>query len=442
MTTTKKAETKVSLTCSQICWLIVDQRERALLDRVEGRGRVPDQVGPEPDHHDHRDREQHDRGLGIHPPGEARFLLPRGGSVHRGDRSGAGLAHDADPSSAVISSTCSCSGLDSAWTSLPDSASQLLLLGAHEVGDRREVDDADVAVTVPGDDRTAVAVGQHRVERVVERGPVVDVDQVLLAGVDRLALELAQPRPGGGSLVVVEDDHRSVTGSLGAGLHLGGALADRRGRRVPQLDLGDAGEAELLQRGPGPHEVGHEVVGRAGQDRLGGVVLRDLRALLEDQDPVAELDRLVDVVGDADDRLAQLALDGEQLVLQPLAGDRVDRAERLVHQDHGRVGGQAAGHADALLLPAGELAGVAVAVLLRVEADQLEQLVDPLGDPAGVPAEQLGHDRDVLGHRHVREQAAALDHVADRAPQLVGALAAHVLVADVDRRRRSARSAG
>ena len=34
-----------------------------------------------------------------------------------------------------------------------------------------------------------------------------------------------------------------------------------------------------------------------------------VRALLEDQDPVAELDRLVDVVGDADDRLAQLALD-------------------------------------------------------------------------------------------------------------------------------------
>ena len=53
----------------------------------------------------------------------------------------------------------------------------------------------------------------------------------------------------------------------------------------------------------------------------------------------------------------------EQLVLQPLAGDRVDRAERLVHQDHRRVGGEPAGDADALLLAAGELARVAVAVL-------------------------------------------------------------------------------
>ena len=193
---------------------------------------------------------------------------------------------------------------------------------------------------------------------------------------------------------------------------------------------------------PGADEVGHEVVGRAGQDRLGGVVLRDLRALLEDQDPVAELDRLVDVVGDADDRLAQLALDGEQLVLQPLAGDRVDGTERLVHQDHRRVRGQSAGDADALLLSTGQLAGVAVAVLRRVEADQLEQLVDALLDPVLLPAEHLGNDRDVLRHGHVREQAAALDDVADVTTQLVGALAADVVVADVDASRRWARSAG
>ena len=192
-----------------------------------------------------------------------------------------------------------------------------------------------------------------------------------------------------GRSLVVEHDHGAVAVGLGARLHLGGALADLRGGRVAQLDLGDPRQAELLERGAGAHEVGHEVVGRAGEDRLGGVVLRDLRALLEDQDPVAELDRLVDVVGDADDRLAQLALDREQLVLQPLAGDRVDGAERLVHQDHRRVGGEATGDPDALLLAAGELAGVAVAVLARVEADQLEQLVDPLVDAVLLPAEQL-----------------------------------------------------
>ena len=112
------------------------------------------------------------------------------------------------------------------------------------------------------------------------------------------------------------------------------------------------------------------------------------------------------------------------------AGDRVDRAERLVHQDHGRVGRQAAGHADPLLLPAGELARVAVAVARRVEADQVEQLVDAARGPLRVPAEQLGHDRDVARDAHVREEAAALDDVADVTPQLVGAAAAHVLAAD------------
>src|SRR3546814_2132711 len=40
--------------------------------------------------------------------------------------------------------------------------------------------------------------------------------------------------------------------------------------------------------------------------------------------------------------------------------DWVHGAVRLVHQQDGRVGGQGSGHADALLLTAGERAGVAV----------------------------------------------------------------------------------
>ena len=55
--------------------------------------------------------------------------------------------------------------------------------------------------------------------------------------------------------------------------------------------------------------------------------------------------------------LSQFALDAEQFVLQLGPHDGVDGAERLVHQQDVRVGGQTAGHADALLLPAGELVG-------------------------------------------------------------------------------------
>ena len=83
------------------------------------------------------------------------------------------------------------------------------------------------------------------------------------------------------------------------------------------------------------------------------------------------LHRLVDVVGDQQHGLAELALQPQELVLQPAADHRVDRAERLVHQQHGRVGGQGPGHADPLTLAAGELVRVAVGELGRVEADQV-----------------------------------------------------------------------
>ena len=124
-------------------------------------------------------------------------------------------------------------------------------------------------------------------------------------------------------------------------------------------------------------EAVDEVVGRAGEQLPGLVVLGQLAADAEHRDLVAELDRLVDVVGDEHDRLAQLGLQPEELVLQALADHRVDRAERLVHQQHGRVGGQRAGDADALLLATGELAGVAARDLGR-QPDGLQQLGRPV----------------------------------------------------------------
>ena len=117
----------------------------------------------------------------------------------------------------------------------------------------------------------------------------------------------------------------------------------------------------------------------AGRPRICGrrVELREHAALVEDGDAVAELHRLLDVVGDEHDRLAHLALEAQELVLEPRARDRVDGAERLVHQQHRRVGAQGAGHADPLALAARQLRRVAVAERVGLEPDQLEQLVDP-----------------------------------------------------------------
>ena len=47
-----------------------------------------------------------------------------------------------------------------------------------------------------------------------------------------------------------------------------------------------------------------------------------------------------EVVGDDDDRLADLGLEPEELGLQLLACDRVGGTERFVHEHHRRVSGQ------------------------------------------------------------------------------------------------------
>ena len=162
---------------------------------------------------------------------------------------------------------------------------------------------------------------------------------------------------------------------------------------------------------------------------------------LHDRDPVAHLDRLVDVVGDEEDGLADLRLQAQELVLQALAADRVDRPEGLVHQHHQRVRGERPGDPDALLLAAGELRRVALAEL-GVEPDQLQQLGRAGPGPLLLPAEQLRHGADVLGDRAVGEEADLLDHVADLPPQLRRVAVAHRLAADRGCRPRSSRPCG
>ncbi len=115
---------------------------------------------------------------------------------------------------------------------------------------------------------------------------------------------------------------------------------------------------------------------------------------------------------------ADLLLQPEELVLEPLAADGVDRAERLVHEHDRRVGRQRARHADALTLAAGELARIAPAVGRRLEADEVEQLIDPASDAIGGPAQQARDDANVLADGEVREEPDLLDDIADAPPQL------------------------
>ena len=73
------------------------------------------------------------------------------------------------------------------------------------------------------------------------------------------------------------------------------------------------------------------------------------------RDAVGEIDRLLHVVGDEDHGLRRALPDAEQLRLHQVPGLRVERAERLVHQQDARIEGERAGERGALLHAAGEL---------------------------------------------------------------------------------------
>jgi hypothetical protein len=65
--------------------------------------------------------------------------------------------------------------------------------------------------------------------------------------------------------------------------------------------------------------------------------------------------------------LADLLLKPEELVLEPVPVDRVDRPERLVHQHQRRIHGKRSCHADPLALATGELRRIAVARVGGIE---------------------------------------------------------------------------
>ena len=83
-------------------------------------------------------------------------------------------------------------------------------------------------------------------------------------------------------------------------------------------------------------------------------------AVIEDGDAVAHRQRLALIVGDVDEGDADLALKRLQFDLHLLAELQVERAERLVEEEHLRLDDERAGERDALALAAGQFAGLAV----------------------------------------------------------------------------------
>ena len=119
---------------------------------------------------------------------------------------------------------------------------------------------------------------------------------------------------------------------------------------------------------------------------------------------------------------ADLVEHGAQLVDEPLAQQPVQRAERLVQQQHSGLGGERPCQRDALRLAARQRGHVAA-----LEARQPDQLKHFNHSPAPFCEGHSGHaqpERHVALDIEVREQHFVLEHQADAA--LVGALAGQV----------------
>ena len=99
-------------------------------------------------------------------------------------------------------------------------------------------------------------------------------------------------------------------------------------------------------------------------------------------DAVGQEDRLRDRVGDEGDGLAGLHPDFLDQHVHLVAREGVERAERLVHQEHRRIDGEAAHDRGALLHAAGKLARIFV--VEAGEADALQELLDARRGPARV----------------------------------------------------------
>ena len=182
-----------------------------------------------------------------------------------------------------------------------------------------------------------------------------------------------------------------------------------------------------------------DLAARVAEDLLRGALLHDAAAV-DDGDAVAGLLRHREGVGDHDHRDTEFLVDVAKQLEHAHRGAGVQGARRLVAQHDLGVVGKRAGNGDALLLTAGELAGIVA--LFVSQAHQLEKLARTLG-AVGLrhTAMHLEGEHDVGQHRTLLEQAEVLENHTDgraQVEQLLAAVTRDVLTVDDDATRRGA----
>ena len=95
-------------------------------------------------------------------------------------------------------------------------------------------------------------------------------------------------------------------------------------------------------------EVAHIVIGGMHREMVRLVDLHDL-AIPHNRHPVRKHQRLIGVVRDENDRLVHSLVQVFELLLQGAPPDRIDLAERLIHEQYGSVHRHGACDSDSLL---------------------------------------------------------------------------------------------
>ena len=146
----------------------------------------------------------------------------------------------------------------------------------------------------------------------------------------------------------------------------------------------------------------------------------DNSAIFEEDDSRGEQECFAKIVGDKHDGFAETAREGAEFALKLGAGNGIESAKGLVHQENGRVGGEGASDADPLTLAAGEFVRSAMAVLCRFKTDEREEFADTGGGAGGIPFFKRGDERDILGDGEMGEKTRVLNYIADAPAQTDG----------------------
>ncbi len=194
------------------------------------------------------------------------------------------------------------------------------------------------------------------------------------------------------------------------------------------VGIRDRAQQRLRVRVPG---VGEDLLGRPDLDDP---------AEVHDRDPVAEVLRAGQVVGDVDVGQSEVLLEVEHQLEDLRAHRHVEHRDRLVRDQHARAGDDRARDDDALLLPAGQVARVLLQEQLdRRQPDPLERVDDlraAFARGAHAVHAQGVADRLLHGHRRVEGGVRVLEHhldvLAERA-QPAPAQLGEVLVLERDR---------